>query len=327
MEKKVTKPHTKRRVRTVILSLCIAVMAWIIITATTNPSMDTTLPNLKVRFIGEQTLRDNKLAITGRDSIPAVSVTVRGSRSDLMKYMDDIFVEVDVSSVTGAGQYELTGNVSLPSTRLTVEKGGIGTIPITVEPLESKEVDIKIKQTGALRNKLVKSVVKDPKVNITGAKSEIDKVASAIATVDISKIKDMETTRVSYVLTDESGYLMTNIETLESHRAEVEVTNIAYNAKTLSIEPVLSPEMDRIYRLDTNKTTVSPPTVMVGVQDMNTEKVKLLIDKEAGESFETYRLLEEEGIYIPPTSQEIKAKPALESRDPANPAGGEIVDG
>lgn len=319
MKGKETKPHTKR-IRTMALSVFLAVIVWFMVMSLTNPSITTTVSNLNVRFVGEQTLRENKLAITGRDDIPALSAVVRGNRSDLMSYVDNIYVQVDVSGITASGEYNLSGTISVPTTRISVERENYSDIPITVEPLVSKDIEVTVKQVGVPRNKLVNSVIDNPVVTVTGAKSEIEEVAGAVATVDVSRIKDEQRDRVSYVLTDESGALLSGNETLESPRAEVEVTSTVYDAKTLPVEPVLSLEMERLYILYKDRTTVSPPAVTVGVtEDNHDETVKLIIDRPADETEEEYTLESAPGMYIPPDSLIVKSKPELESKDPARP--------
>ena len=63
-----------------------------------------------------------KLAVTGKDKIPELSVVVTGKRSDLMNFMDDIYVQVDVSDIDATGEYNLSGVISIPTTRISVEK-------------------------------------------------------------------------------------------------------------------------------------------------------------------------------------------------------------
>ena len=122
-----------------------------------DPDITTTVSDLNVRFVGEMSLRDKKLAVTGKDKIPELSVVVTGKRSDLMNFMDDIYVQVDVSDIDSTGEYNLSGVISIPTTRISVEKEKYGDIPITVEPLEMKDIEVTVKQTGMLKDKIVKS--------------------------------------------------------------------------------------------------------------------------------------------------------------------------
>lgn len=326
-EKKETKPQ-KKKLQTMILSLLLAVVVWFMVMSLTNPTIKVRLNNLKVRFIGEVTLKEKQLALTGRDEIPALSVTVTGSRTDLMNYMDDIYVQVDVSDIDAVGEYTLTGRVSIPTTRISVENDSAGEITLTAEELISKELDVEIKQTGSLKDKLVKTEAIDNKVIISGAKSEIENVKGAVATLDISDVKDGPR-RLSYLLVNESGMLVTENETIESPRSEIDVMNTIYDAVTLPIEPELNEEMSRLYKLNKDKTTLSSTDVTVGLRNgADYENVKLIIDKNDDKNETEYTLKTEDNMYIPPESEKVRARVGLDSRDPAAPIeNGENVDG
>ena len=155
-EKKANVTNTQK-LKTVILSVFLAVIVWFMVIYVNDPDITTTVSDLNVRFVGEMSLRDKKLAVTGKDKIPELSVVVTGKRSDLMNFMDDIYVQVDVSDIDTTGEYNLSGVISIPTTRISVEKEKYGDIPITVEPLEMKDIKVTVKQTGMLKDKIVKS--------------------------------------------------------------------------------------------------------------------------------------------------------------------------
>ena len=318
-DKNTNKPQ-KKKLQTMALSLFLAAVVWFMVMSLTNPTITVRLSNLKVRFIGEASLKEKQLTLTGRDEIQPLSVTVTGNRTDLMNYMDDIYVQVDVSDIDAVGEYDLTGKISIPTTRISAESESFGDITLYAEELTSKEVDVEIKQTGSLKDKLVKTEARDNKVLISGAKSEIEGVKGAVATLDISDAKDGPR-RLSYLLVNDSGTLVTENETIESPRSEIEVMLAVYDAKTLPIEPVLGGEAERLYTLNREKTVITPAVVTVGTRNgASYDEVRLIIDRPAeGNGEAEYLLTEEEDMYIPPANTKAKAKPALESRDPAVP--------
>lgn len=310
IRKRDSKPH-KKKIRTMALSIFLAIIVWFMVMSLTNPTITTTISNLDVRFVGETALREKQLAVTGRNNTPPLSVTVKGSREDLMNFTDKIYVQVDLGDINEVGDYNMSGMISMPTTRITVEKENYGDIPIKVEAVESKEIEVGVKQTGTLKNKLVQSVVNNPKVTITGAKSEMDKVHGAVATFDISSIKEDGVSRVGYLLTDETGALIEDNETLESARGDVEISNTIYEAKTLPIEPALTADLQRDYILKKDKVTLSPTTALVGVNGENTsEAVIARIDKVSGNE-EEYTLESAHGMYIPPETRKVKIKAEL----------------
>ena len=301
-EKKANVTNTQK-LKTVILSVFLAVIVWFMVIYVNDPDITTTVSDLNVRFVGEMSLRDKKLAVTGKDKIHELSVVVTGKRSDLMNFMDDIYVQVDVSDIDSTGEYNLSGVISIPTTRISVEKEKYGDIPITVEPLEMKDIEVTVKQTGMLKDKIVKSSVNNPTVTITGAKSEIDEVAGAIATVDVSSIQEDGVENVNYLLTDTNG------ETIESARSYVEVVNTIYDAKLLPVVPRLSAELDKEYILKADKSFATPASVTVGVDETNTDdKVIALIDKVPSDGFGEYELELSSGMYIPEDNKKVKYK-------------------
>ena len=307
-EKKANVTNTQK-LKTVILSVFLAVIVWFMVIYVNDPDITTTVSDLNVRFVGEMSLRDKKLAVTGKDKIPELSVVVTGKRSDLMNFMDDIYVQVDVSDIDSTGEYNLSGVISIPTTRISVEKEKYGDIPITVEPLEMKDIEVTVKQTGMLKDKIVKSSVNNPTVTITGAKSEIDEVAGAIATVDVSSIQEDGVENVNYLLTDTNGELINKNETIESARSYVEVVNTIYDAKLLPVVPRLSAELDKEYILKADKSFATPASVTVGVDETNTDdKVIALIDKVPSDGFGEYKLELSSGMYIPEDNKKVKYK-------------------
>ena len=288
-EKKANVTNTQK-LKTVILSVFLAVIGWFMVIYVNDPDITTTVSDLNVRFVGEMSLRDKKLAVTGKDKIPELSVVVTGKRSDLMNFMDDIYVQVDVSDIDSTGEYNLSGVISIPTTRM-------------------KDIEVTAKQTGMLKDKIVKSSVNNPTVTITGAKSEIDEVAGAIATVDVSSIQEDGVENVNYLLTDTNGELINKNETIESARSYVEVVNTIYDAKLLPVVPRLSAELDKEYILKADKSFATPASVTVGVDETNTDdKVIALIDKVPSDGFGEYELELSSGMYIPEDNKKVKYK-------------------
>lgn len=308
INKKPSKSRTKK-IQTIALSVLLAVIVWFMVIYVNDPDITTTVSNVDVRFVGEMALREKQLALTGKNDIPQLSVVVTGKRSDLMNFMDDIYVQVNVGDITGTGEYSIPGTISIPTTRITVEKENYGDIPIKVETLTTKDINVAVKQTGTLKNKVVKSEISNPTVTVTGAKSEIDEIGGGIATVDISELKEDNIEKVSYLLTDNSGALINENETIESARSYVEVSNTIYDAKTLPVVPMLTAELENNYILKTDKSVVTPASVVVGVNGENTDSsVIARIDKlNAGDSGE-YTLENTNGMYIPEENKKVKIK-------------------
>lgn len=306
-EKQTSKSNTKK-IRTIIVSIFLAVIVWLMVVYVNDPDITTTLTDIKVTYVGMGELRDNNLVLTGKNAVPPISIIVTGKRSDLMNFMDDISVQLDVSSITEAGEYNIKGKLYMPTTRITVEKEKFSEIPVTVENLEQKEIEVSVKQTGVLKDKIVKSVLTNPKVLISGAKSEIDSVASAEASIDISHLKGDDVEHASYVLLNSSGELISKNETIESTSRDVEITNTVYTKKALTVVPVLSNELEKDYMLETDNTEVSPSSIVVGVEDTNTDDKLVVSINKISDDVEEYEIVTPNGMYIPEENKRVKIK-------------------
>ncbi len=293
------------RLRYMILSVIIAIIAWVVVTYTTDPDIVKTFSGIRVEFAGEDVLAENGYVVAERNDIPKVSVKMRGKRSDLINALGKTRVVVDVSDIDEAGTYELEGIVKIPTSRITVEKIIRETITIEVAKLQTKEVPISVVQTGELNGKLVKSTPTRDTVQIKGAEYELDLIDRAEVTVDISAIKDNNSLDLGYSLIISDGILREELSTLRIFENVVTVNNTVYMAKEVPVR-VLVRNGGAV--LDESATKIDPQTVTVGTKDgKDVEFVTVTIDadSENGE----YKLDKTEDVYIPESSRTVTIKP------------------
>ena len=308
MTKKKSVRSNSKKLQTMVLSIFLSVIVWFMVVYINDPDITTTISDLNIRFAGEAELRDKGFVITGREDIPSLSIVVTGKRSDLMNYMDDICVDVDVYGMAEEGNYNLEGLVYMPTTRINLEKEKYDNIPIKVEKLVEKDIPVIIKQTGSISDKLVQSLPKNSTMKIKGAVSEIDRVDHAEATVDISTAYDGESVRVGYVLVDSSGVLIKENETIESLTHDIDVYNTIYDVKTMSIEPVLTGDMEQKYILNKENTVVIPQEIQVGVRNGNeTDRLNLNIYQLSEDDYGEYEIEVPDGVYIPEERKKVNA--------------------
>ena len=108
------------------------------------------------------------------------------------------------------------------------------------------------------------------------------------------------------MLVNSSGSPITENETIESPRSEIEVENKIYNAVTLPIDVKLSDGLSESYELDNSDP--EPDSVKVGIEDGATdvpERLTVTIPTiESGEK--EFKIDKAEGIYIPEESASVK---------------------
>lgn len=303
------KSSKSQKLKTMVISLLSAIAVWLVVVYINDPSITITMTDLNVRFAGEMALKESGYVITGKNDIPVFSATVKGKRSDLMSYMNDIYVTIDISDVTESGEHEFDANVEMPNSRLTLEKTNISTVTLNVENMERKEIQVMVKQTGTNKNYLIESQIEDAYVEITGAKSDIDKVSYGIASVDISGIEQADSAEYGFVMYDKNNSIIEKNETLEAQKATVRVNNIPYKKVTLTVIPQLSDELQKNYMIDMQKTVITPVTIEVGVLDNFTDDaVYVNVDKNTDKETEFY-IKQKDGLYTPKNS--VKIKPVI----------------
>ena len=91
-----------------LISVIVAVLIWLYINIVINPSIEVTVRDLPIQFVGTEKLNDNGLGIV-TESATTVTLKIKGNRKTMGKNnMDTIIAKADVSNVYN------TGTVSVP---------------------------------------------------------------------------------------------------------------------------------------------------------------------------------------------------------------------
>ncbi len=300
------------KIKSGILSIIAAILIWAAITYINPPELTTTISNVPVRFTGEEELRERGLTVVGKTDITGLSVTVEGRRDTLLSLSGGIFAEVDVSSVTDVGEYELAGNVTLPSQALSIEDVKFDTVPVTVDKIAVKEVPIRCVQTGSVNGRLVKTVPEKDTVEITGAESEIEAVSYGEAAADVTGITEDTILEAGYALMDKNGSPITSNETISAQTTRINILCEVYDAVTLPVRAILSEELAKDYEIDMSGISITPSTVEIGLKDMSANEVHVLITDVSGSG--EFDLVEEKNMYIPENVKTARVRASLGKR-------------
>lgn len=297
----------KNRLRYMILSVIIAIIAWSVVTYATDPDITKTFTGIRVEITGEDVLAENGYVVSERELIPKLSVKMRGKRSDLINALGKTKVMIDVSGIKKPGAYELEGTVKVPSSRINVEKVIRQTVPITVAELETREIPVRVNQIGERDGQIVKSTPLKDTVSVKGAKYELDIIESAEVNVDISSLTESGITGASYTLALADNITRDELTTLRISENTIKINNEIYTAKEVPVKVSVKDGIDS--ELNADETKTEPKTVTVGVPDgERIDFVTVTIDDKAepGE----YKLDKIEGIYIPESSKTVYVTPA-----------------
>ena len=98
-----------------LISLLLAILLWGIVVVQVNPQITETFNNVPVTFIGEDSLAEPDLVVTGPEQT-SVEVTVKGTRADVRGMNKEyIRITADLTGLT-EGEHTVRLTVSAPTT-------------------------------------------------------------------------------------------------------------------------------------------------------------------------------------------------------------------
>ncbi|MGM9936987.1 MAG: YbbR-like domain-containing protein [Candidatus Ornithomonoglobus sp.] len=306
--------HKKRRGSYMIASLIIAIIIWSLVTFTTDTDITKKIHDVNVSYVGEQALKERGFVVMGvRENID-LWVKLSGKRGDLMGVIDKVRVELDLSSITEAGETELEGTVKTSDSQVDVIKKNFTYVPVIIEEYITKEIPIEVKQIGSFKNN---PVVSDPEyhtIEISGAKSEIDRVDKGCVTVDLSKLTASGETTSGVVLMDRDDEVITDAVTIEGPTADMTVSNVVCEYEEVPVKPVLREDIYNQSVLDEENTETDPQTVKIAVMPgYSFSEVKAVINEYTTDEINC-ELIQEDGMYISDSDRYVKIKPAFVDR-------------
>lgn len=236
----------------IVISLLIAVVLWAYVIGEINPSMTKTFNNVPINYINENYLTEQNMAISSI-SDTEINIGLKGERSKINRVKNaDIIANVDLSG--GAkGENEFKVAVKVPD-NITVDSKSFNKVVVNLETLVSSEKDVKVVYTGKNEEGAAPITVEQDlsTVEISGAKSNVEKVEYLRAEIDGTKIGNKETNfKVNLVPVDKSGQLVKYIK-LSSDT--VNVKTVLGKTKTVDLEVPLIGENS-----GTNDKTVNVP--------------------------------------------------------------------
>jgi len=303
---KKSKITNSEKFKTIIFSVIVAIAVWLVAVYVNDPSITVTAKDVSVRLLNEDTLTEKGLVIKNKEKFPAFNVRVSGKRSNIMNYMNRITVDFELDKINAAGEYDLEGTVSLPNAFLSLAKKGNTKMSIKIAPISKKTIRVYAIQSGTNKEHIIKSVPVENEITITGAVDEVNQIAYAAVSVDISNAeRNFESTGEIYFC-DIEGKGLENVTSVTSSMNVVKVENVIYNRILVPVKAELSPELADEYVLDTKSTTISPAEISIGVLDgVKVEKATVKIGKITSEAEKYRATVAEEGVHIPYSNAEV----------------------
>lgn len=273
-----------------IISLIASAVLWIYVMTVVNPEGTRTVTGIPVTFSGEEMLReDQSLVITGGKTT-TVTAQFHGKNADLNKllqHQDEITAVVDVSRIRSAKTYNLSYELSLPS---SVQDAGITVVdrsPSTVSFTVQKQITLPIRVIGDFSGvsvaegyMLEKASFDYDVIQVTGPEETVSAIESARAVVVRNNLDKTVTDTVQFTLTDTSGKPidMTGVTT-DVEQLDVTLTVVKYKDIILEVDLIDgggATSKDTVIEIDPKKITLSgDATVLDGINKITLGTIDL----------------------------------------------------
>ena len=203
----------KNKLASFLLSLAIAFGLWLYVVTTVSVEADATFHDISVQFEGETALEERGLMLSsGTDA--TVDLRLYGARSNLNKLTSsNITVKVDLSRIYDPGTHEVGYDIILPgdvpSNAFVVQSKIPGTITITVEQWDSKQVPVNIIYEGFVPSDYLddrdNALLDYESITINGPTSVLEKIAKAEIYVNMDGRTESISESFQYTLCDQEG--------------------------------------------------------------------------------------------------------------------------
>lgn len=200
-----TNPKKNRKIFNSVLAVVLAVALWLYVINVENPTSSATIRDIPVTVVGEDTLDQRGLMVTGQ-SRDSVNLKLSGRKKSLMKLSrNNITLKLDVSTITSQGEHTLSCD---PSYANNVAADSISVadlddlqVTVTVEKEESKEIPVRGEFIGTeAEHCLAGTVTANPAtIQIKGPAGTLDRISYALASVGGKSISQTLTETVGVV--------------------------------------------------------------------------------------------------------------------------------
>ena len=189
----------------IIISIVIAVVVWAYVVGAVDPVTTKGVSDVKLTIRGTEELLVRGLAIK-KPETRTIELNIKGKRSRVQN-IDPSRIKATVNvRECSAGDNELSVSYSLPS-GLTVVDASTSDVHIEATETVTKRKNVKVKFTNEADNEEVGNVRVSPSViNVSGSKSQINKVAYVKASTSASRFSSQgEIVSVTPVAVDKNG--------------------------------------------------------------------------------------------------------------------------
>ena len=199
----------------ILLSVLLAVVFWLYIRDTEDPTMSRPIYNVPIQVANERVLEERGLTVSGL-SQNSLTVEVTGPVSVLNNLnRSNITASVDVSSITEMGEHELNCRLILPN---NVDTTGAffpeqsNPVTVTVDTLVTETMNVEVRLEGSVADGYQAGTpVADPEtVELRGSAEQVGRVKRVAAILEADDLDQSFAGTLPLKLLDEDGEVITD---------------------------------------------------------------------------------------------------------------------
>ena len=196
-----------------LIALFFAILTWNFVITVDDPLRSRTVKDVPIDVVGLTELEDKDLIVRGDlaqifEDVQVV-VDVRVSEAGRLN-ATVVNVKADLSSITRKGEY----TIYLSATTAVGDVVSVKPASLTLEVEEriTRAVPVSATFKGTLDNNLhhEEPVLSQSQIEITGARSDVERVRSAVCQIDLSKVSESINRSYNLILLDEAGEVVSS---------------------------------------------------------------------------------------------------------------------
>lgn len=232
-----------------VISLIIAAIFWMYVIATQDPECTNRIEDVRIVCGLAQPQLNKGLSIISK-SAESVSFTATGKRSLVTGVKGSYYANLNLDNIEQPGRYTVTPQISKPG-GVYIENIQPASVEVYVDKYVSTLVPVNIKTENTLPDDyIIKNITASiEQTSVTAPSLELEQVAYAGISVDLSKIKNSEVLECTPEIYDKDGNSV-EIEGMHIDTQTVKVSVDIQKVKKVKVVPALSGEL-KGYKIST----------------------------------------------------------------------------
>lgn len=164
-----------------LISVIVAIIIWLFINIVINPSIEVTVRDLPIQFIGAEKLNESGLDVVN-ESATTVTLKIKGNRKTMGKNnMDSIIAKADIGNIYNEGTVSVPVEIVIPFENSGISSQSVYAVDINIEKLKTKKLGIEIKTDSSLADGYMAGPIEvnPSNVYVTGPESVVDRIVKA----------------------------------------------------------------------------------------------------------------------------------------------------